>query len=128
MVAPMNKKALTDYLANAKPEIAKHWASCVEAGLDGFTPETTGEVDRLIEVYFETLAELPDPAPHNDIMAAMSRLFAKLDDVNATVDESLLETDERELLVPIIIEGAKLAGLDMSKFPDGDPTGEIRNF
>ena len=124
----MNSKALADCLAAAQPALAEHWVSCREAGLDSFTPEATGEVDRLIEAYFSALSALPDPAPHNDIMAAMVQLFAKLDDVNAKSDGSLLETDERELLVPIIIEGAKLAGLDLSKFSDGDPTGEFRNF
>jgi len=40
----------------------------------------------------------------------------------------LLETDERDLLVPVITDAAIAAGLDASKFEHGDPTLEFRTF
>lgn len=119
---------LDHILAQAKPRIARHWSSCAEAGLSGFTPTATGRVDGLLETYFERLKALPDPAPTTAIIAEIETLFRELGEVNASCDGRLLETDERELLVPIIIEAASAAGLNTEDFQADDPTFEFRTF
>jgi len=118
---------LDHILAQAKPRIARHWSSCAEAGLSGFTPTATGRVDGLLETYFERLKALPDPAPTAAIVAEIETLFRELGELNASC-EGLLETDERELLIPIIIEAASAAGLNTEDFQAGDPTFEFRTF
>jgi hypothetical protein len=37
-----------------------------------------------------------------------------------------METDERELLVPIILEAATVAGLNLDEFESSDPTLQFR--
>jgi hypothetical protein len=119
---------LDHILAQAKPRIARHWSSCAEAGLSGFTRTATGRVDGLLETYFGRLKALPDPAPTTAIIGEIETLFRELGKVNASCDGRLLETDERELLVPIIIEAASAAGLNTADFQAGDPTFEFRTF
>jgi hypothetical protein len=63
-----------------------------------------------------------------EILHAMQALFTRLDEINEAAGSCLLETDERELLVPIILEGAEAAGLDLMAFEEGDPTLMFRNF
>ena len=121
----MGNPAVEKVLSDAKPDIAEFWKSCRESGLEGHTPELTGKVDRALEDYVRALTKGGGKAP---IMAALKTLFAALDRINEEAEGSLLETDERELLVPVIIDAAAAAGLDVSDFPDGDPTGEFRNF
>ena len=48
--------------------------------------------------------------------------------INARADGGLLETDERELLVTVIIDAAAAAGLEIPEFEHGDPTFQFRNF
>jgi len=114
-----------DILRKAQPRIAAHWTSCIEWPLEGFSYERTARVDRALVAYFE---ELKPGMARNDILSAMQRLFARLDEINHEVEDRILETDERELLVPIIRDGAAAAGLNLDEFPDGDPTLEYRNF
>src|SRR5215467_2048586 len=119
---------LDQVLAEAKPRIAQHWSFFMEAGLSGFTPTTVARVDELIDTYFERLKALPDGASRTAILREIETLFRRLDEVNASCDGALLETDERELLVPIIIEAASAAGLSVGEFEHNDPTLEFRNF
>ena len=119
---------LDHILAEARPRIAKHWSFFIEAGLRGFTPTAVARVDELVDTYFEKLKALPDGAPTTAILREIETLFRRLDEVNASCDGALLETDERELLVPIIIEAASAAGLNAEEFEHGDPTLEFRNF
>jgi hypothetical protein len=120
----MSKAAVLKVLAAAKPALAKHWASCRAAGLPG----DSGEVDEALEVYFDTLSKMKHPAPKTRILGVLKVLFEWLDRINEEAGGGLLETDERELLVPVILEGAAAAGLDVGGFPDGDPTAPFRNF
>jgi hypothetical protein len=119
---------LDHILAQARPKIAWHWASCIEAGLGGFSAMVTARVDGHIETYFEKLKALPDGAPASMILGEIEALFRGLSEVNAVCGGGLLETDERELLVPIIIEAAAAAGLNTEEVEDGDPTLAFRAF
>jgi hypothetical protein len=114
-------------LSEARPEIAAHWESCRESGLEAATQAATDQVDACITAYFADLKALPDGAVDERVLATMQRLYAGLDAVNASAQHGLLETDERELLVPIFIAAAEAMGVDAEKY-DGEPGGEFRDF
>jgi hypothetical protein len=124
----MRNERLDAILAEAKPTIAEHWASCLEAGLPDHSPAAHAEVDECLRDYINRLKTFPEPADQAAIMESLRLLFAKLDAVQQEYGEGLLETDERELLCPVIIDAAGGAGLKLDQFPNCDPTGEFRNF
>jgi hypothetical protein len=124
----MSRKDIESVLKDAKPGIAKFWSSCRESGLRGHGEKFTGKVDRALEAYIAALTALPERPTQSAILDVMKSLFSTLDDVNREARGGLLETDERELLVPVIIDAAAAAGLDVKAFPDGDPTVKFRNF
>lgn len=61
------------------------------------------------------------------IIEAIRMLYSELNLINEKYDSSLLETDERELLVPIIVELAETAGVNPDDY-DGEPGAEYRDF
>jgi len=115
-------------LAEARPRIAEHWSSCLKAGLRGYTPATVTRLDELIDRYFAELKALPDGAPSTEMLLCIKTFFSRVDELMAAVGVEFLETDDREVLVPIITEAAAAAGLDTEKFEGGDPTLEFRHF
>lgn len=117
-----------EVLQRAKPAIAAHWAGTLAAKLPEHTKARTAKVDAALELYFKTISRADVLGKRAKILAAMKTLFATLDEINEEADGGLLETDERELLVPVIIDGAAAAGLDPQEFEGGDPTGPFRNF
>jgi len=117
--------ALDRLLSEAGPAIAAHWESCHAAGLS--TPEATGQVDACLASFFARLKALPAGSAEPAVLAELKRLYAALDEVNASAGDGLLETDERELLVPLIVSAAEVMGVDPDAH-DGEPGGEYRNF
>lgn len=109
---------------NARPEIAAHWESCRRYGLEASTKEATDRVDALVAAFFAALKTLPPDAGDQAILAPMKTLYAGLDEINTS---GLLETDERELLVPLFIEAVTAAGIDPAKY-HGEPGSEWRDF
>ncbi len=51
-----------------------------------------------------------------------------LNAINDDAGGGVLETGERELLVPMMNDAVRLMGIDVSQFEDGDPTGAWREF
>jgi len=118
--------AVAAVFERAKPTIAAHWSRCIQAGLSGFAPSSVQRVDDALAEYF---AAVDRPGIKQvETLHVMQSLFARLDEINGAAGGSLLETDERELLVPIILDAAEAAGLDLTAFEDGDPTLIYRNF
>ena len=124
----MSRTEVRRILAKARPGIARHWLSCIEARLHGHTPTLIGRVDAALKGYVVKLSAMKHPASKAAILAAMKSLFLRLDKINAACGGALLETDERELLVTVIIDAAAAAGLEISEFEHGDPTFQFRNF
>lgn len=120
-------KQLDDLLSAAAPEIQEHWESCRESELSGHTKEASDHVDGQITAFFAHLKALPDPAEEAAVLDAMRQLYEALDEINEQTEGGLLETDERELLVPLFIEAAEICGVDPEDH-DGEPGGEFRNF
>ena len=117
-----------DHWARLEPQLREHWKSCRECGLEEHTDATYAAVSDALKRYEATLSGNGENAERQAIMAAMRELFETLHRINAQADEALLETDERELLVPWIIDVAAASGLDPMEFADGDPTMEFREF
>ena len=109
----------------ARPTLTQHWQSCASSGLP-HTAVSEAAVAAAFEQFLAALStpnlEVPDGA-----LRAIQALYARLDVINDEQDGGLLETDERELLVPIVIDAARLVGLDPAAY-DGEPGGEFRNF
>jgi hypothetical protein len=111
----MKNEELDKLLSEAQSILSEHWAHCLESELEGHK-------------YFEALKALPEAASSTAIMEVIKRLFVNLDQLNSASDGALLETDEREILVPIVSSAAKVAGLPIHEFDNSDPTFEFRNF
>ena len=108
--------------------LAEHWEDCLEAKLEGHNRASHQQVNAAIARYFYGLKQLGSEGNKVKILETMRGLFEELDRINEDAGGGLLETDERELLVPVIIQAAETAGLDVDEFEDGDPTFAFRNF
>jgi hypothetical protein len=124
----MKNEELDKLLSEAQSILSEHWAHCLESELEGHSTHAHCEVDNLVQKYFEALKALPEAASSTAIMEVIKRLFVNLDQLNSASDGALLETDEREILVPIVSSAAKVAGLPIHEFDNSDPTFEFRNF
>jgi hypothetical protein len=87
-----------------------------------------GQVNAAIAQYFSELHQLGPEKNKEKILEIMRRLYDELDRINKRYFGMLLETDEREFLVPLTIQAAKAAGLNIDEFEWGDPTHSFRNF
>ena len=67
---------------------------------------------RLLREQLDALAAQREPASQEALLAAVDRVTADLNDVNAKHDDAVLETEEREILVPLLVRAAHAAGLD----------------
>lgn len=107
--------------------ISAHWKSCEEGGLP-HTPANCGAVQAAFETFFDAMGR---PGVKPTVPAALNairELYAVLAKINAEADGGLLETDERELLVPVVMAAVEACGIDLEQFPDGEPGGEFRTF
>lgn len=115
-------------LANAYQQIASHWPNDKSTGMSKDDLLRTLRVAYALEAYTKRLKRLPHAPGNAAILSKMRMLFSRLDQINAETGNRLLETDERELLVPLIVKAAEIAGLNPAQFPDGDPTAAFRSF
>jgi len=122
----MSGQVIREIAINTKARLAAHWATCLEFNLADHSTEAHAAVDRAVEDYFEHVASLP--ADQVSIVSAMKALFSKLDEISHRFGSGLLETDERELIVTPVLDAASGAGLDLTRYPGGDPTLPFRNF
>jgi hypothetical protein len=122
--AEMNK--FDSILSKAKPEIVTHWERAEAAGL----PHKASNLKQVLTAFEGLVANikaLPESQEEDDVLSELQKLYGTLDQINQAADHGLLETDERELLVPIVIELAVAAGVDPDNH-DGEPGGEFRDF
>lgn len=86
-----------------------------ENWFEPYDVSAVAEVRDVIERYFDALDALAaqrEPASQEALLAAVDRVTADLNDVNAKHDDAVLETEERETLVPLLVRAAHAAGLD----------------
>lgn len=73
------------------------------------------EVRDAAERYFDALDALSsqsEPASQEALLEATERVTADLNAINERHDYAVLETEERESLVPLLVKAAHAAGLD----------------
>ena len=118
---------LSEIREQTRSQVVEHWKLCEESGLQ-HTNANRDDVLAVLDRLYDGLAGIAgrgDEAALNDLLRTT---YGDLDRINEACDGMLLETDERELLVPIIVGGVEAAGFDPAAFPDGEPGGEFRNF
>jgi hypothetical protein len=116
---------LADMKINARAAITEHWASCEEAGL----PHRVANRDQTLaafDSFFDAITVTEKPAEAM-VLDTIRKLYETLHAINDECDNGLLETDERELLVPFVIDAAAAVGLNPDDY-DGEPGGEFREF
>lgn len=124
----MNAEAIGAISERLLADIRSHWSDCLAAGLENHSAEAHSAVDQCLFAYFQELKCDASSSNKTRILAAMRGLFSRLDEIAERFGCGLLETDERELIVPLVLEAAEVAGLNLSQFPDADPTIAFRTF
>ncbi|MEM6621351.1 MAG: hypothetical protein AAF674_03930 [Pseudomonadota bacterium] len=96
--------------------------------LDGHTEESHAKVFKALETYRDTMALLDDDTDDATLLSFVKDICEELNAINEAHGSGLLETDEREMIVPFINDVAVMKGLDVTRFAYGDPTEEYREF
>jgi hypothetical protein len=121
-------RALDRLLADAQPSIAAHWERCLASGVAGATQDAADRIDARVSAYFEALKTLPPGAPEEGIVAALRSLYDDLMRIDQETGGAFLEDAERDLLDPLLLNAAEVAGLDPHRFPRRQPTGKPLDF
>jgi hypothetical protein len=99
-----------------------------ESGLEQYTPEACSAFAAVIDMLIAELGQVGNDAAESVKLAAFERAVIALNRLNEA-DESLIETGEREDLCELINSIAMAAGLDPSKYGDGEgPASEWRDW
>ncbi|MGJ0394291.1 MAG: hypothetical protein ACR650_16345 [Methylocystis sp.] len=121
-------KRLDALLEGAEQSIAAHWERCRDSGVAGASQEATDRIDARIRAYFNAMKAIPDPAPEGEIIEALVSLYDDLEKIDWETGGGLLEEAERDLLEPLFLNAAEIAGLDPHKFPRREPAGRSLDF
>ncbi|MCL1914518.1 MAG: hypothetical protein FWG10_11760 [Eubacteriaceae bacterium] len=92
----------------------------------GYTQADIDECCRILDNYIDELIALSSNPSAGKIMESVRNVVLALNKL--TENSPLIETDQREYLVPFIIEAAKTAGLEVKTLPDDDITYEWREW
>lgn len=91
----------------------------------GYTQEDIDECGAILDRYIDRLIALKEPRSNEQILACVETVVKDLNLLNERCNGSLIETDQREELVPFIIDAAILAGLETD---EEDVTEEWREW
>ncbi|MDJ0613672.1 MAG: hypothetical protein QNJ29_08320 [Rhizobiaceae bacterium] len=108
--------------------LADYFIDLREDGMDRYTDTIITTICEEIDEYSNRIQKITSQAMNKTILTEIERIIGRLNNLNAANNGDILETDERELLVPIINGIAEDAGLDLDNFEDGDPTLAFRKF
>ncbi|MGD2133005.1 MAG: hypothetical protein PVI23_09440 [Maricaulaceae bacterium] len=122
----MSDHDIDELAAAMLTELQSYWDEALESGLPGHDREAHSRAIKYLKAYAEALKQLPSPASSDDIRRAIANLFKELNGLNAERSGTLLETDEREIIVPFIVDAARARGMGLAD--EEDPTIEFRSF
>lgn len=91
----------------------------------GYTQKHIDKCGKILNDYIDSLLSLNEPKSDKEIMKCVKKVVEKLNKLNEKCDFSLIETDQREDLVPYIQKAAELAGFTSG---NDDVTGEWRDW
>ena len=104
------------------------FARWAQSGPGQYTAEACASFVSVFDKLIEELAALGEQAPEKQKIAAFQRAVEALNALNEE-DESLIETGEREDLCELCNVVAEAAGVDPSKYGDGEgPASEWRDW
>lgn len=99
-----------------------------DSGLEQYTPEACAAFSRAIDRLIAELGQAGIDATESVKLRAFEKAVSALNKLNEA-DESLIETGEREDLCELINTIAVAAGLDPSRYGDGEgPASEWRDW
>jgi len=81
----------------------------------GYTQDDIDECSMILDEYIDDLVMLKEPKSNEQIVECVEKVIKRLNNLNEKCEFSLIETDQREELVPFIIDAAELAGLVTDK-------------
>ena len=91
----------------------------------GYTQEHVDECAGIIDAYLATVSAITGVDRDRRILDAVKSVVLALNALNDRCDGTLIETDQREELCPLIIAAARLAGLTADQY---DVTEEWREW
>jgi hypothetical protein len=104
------------------------FAGWAESGLEQYTDEACASFVAVFDQLIQKLAALGERAPEQEKLAIFQEAVEALNALNEE-DESLIETGEREDLCELCNVIATAAGIDPSKYGDGEgPASEWRDW
>ena len=105
------------------------WRASFEHGLDQYTEENCEAAKRIVDTLLSNLTDLGEDAREEDKMQKFQAAVESLNTLNDETDGSLIETGEREELCELFNVIAVKAGIDPSKYGDGEgPASEWRDW
>jgi hypothetical protein len=120
---------MDDYLKRLTTTKARYpFGGWAKSGLEQYTDEACSSFVGVFDKLIEKLAALGEHAPENQKIAAFKEAVEALNVLNE-LDESLIETGEREELCELCNIIAMAAGIDPDKYGDGEgPASEWRHW
>lgn len=93
----------------------------------GYTQSEINECGDILDEYIDALIDLEGMADEEAILQCVEDVIMKLNRLNERCDYQIIETDQREELVPYIIQAAEQAGLSQER-AEYDITEEWREW
>ena len=93
----------------------------------GYTQDDVEECGEILDDYIDSLIDLAGAADEDAILDCVRSVIVKLNRLNERCDYQIIETDQREELVPYIIQAAEQAGLSSDR-EDYDITEQWREW
>lgn len=120
--------AISDAFSRTQVELEGYWSHAL-GELETHTKQSLSQILEILREFAqraERLLASPDVKVEFDALVA--EIFQSLHALNEAYGEGLLETDEREIVVPLFDEVAKALGLDPNDYEHGDVTIAVRDF
>ena len=112
-------------------ESMTEYLQCQEEDCDeydaGYSQDEVDECGQILDEYIDTLIALGEDADDKSILRCVQRVVQKLNQLNERCDYQLIEIDQREEMVPYIIQAAEQAGLSTHRL-EYDITEEWREW
>lgn len=105
------------------------WRAAYEEGLEQYTEENCAAAKRILDTLLSDLVSLGEEAREEDKMQKFQVAIEALNTLDDKTDNSLIESDERDELCELFCVVAEKAGINPSKYGDGEgPASEWRNW
>jgi len=122
--------SFTDALEKMKQKYPfDRWEEGVAHGLDQYSKENCDRARAIFDTLIASLIALGKDAKESEQMAAFETAVLALNDLDDELDNGFIETGEREDLCELCYIIAEAAGIDPTKYGDGEgPASEWREW